>query len=157
MVKNDKKFCLSHSISQEPYIIWLSFIMQMCKMIISAGVFFFCCCCCFFSILEFWFFGLSEGSKGKKWPKMANISLSHSISQEPCISYDHQSYDCGFWYACAKWWYLQPIFSFFKILILGFFRGGKKAKNDLKLPISVCFALYLRNCRLYHWDFDNDI
>ena len=31
------------------------------------------------------------------------------------------------------------------------------AKDDLKLPISVCFALYLRNCRSYHQDFDNDI
>ena len=30
------------------------------------------------------------------------------------------------------------------------------AKNDLKLPISVCFALYFRNCRSYQ-DFDNDI
>ena len=27
--------------------------------------------------------------------------------------------------------------------------GGKMAKNDIKLPISVCFALYLRNCRPY--------
>ena len=34
---------------------------------------------------------------------------------------------------------------------------GKRAKNDLKLPISVCFALYLRNCRSYHQDFDKDI
>ena len=37
------------------------------------------------------------------------------------------------------------------------FLGGKRAKNDLKLPISVCFAPYLRNCRSYHRDFDNDI
>ena len=40
MVQNDKKFCLLHSISQEPYIIWLSFMVQMYKMIISPGVFF---------------------------------------------------------------------------------------------------------------------
>ena len=39
MVQNYKKFCLSHSISQEPCIIWLSFMAQMCKMI-SPGVFF---------------------------------------------------------------------------------------------------------------------
>ena len=37
------------------------------------------------------------------------------------------------------------------------FAGGKRAKNDPKLPILVCFALYLRNCRSYHQDFDNDI
>ena len=36
------------------------------------------------------------------------------------------------------------------------FQEGKREKSDLKLPISVCFALYLRNCRLYQ-DFDNDI
>ena len=40
MIQNDKTFCLSHSISQEPYLIWLSFMVQMCKMIISPGVFF---------------------------------------------------------------------------------------------------------------------
>ena len=42
MVWNDKKLCLSHSISQEPYIIWLSLVVQMCKMIMSLGVFFQC-------------------------------------------------------------------------------------------------------------------
>ena len=35
--------------------------------------------------------------------------------------------------------------------------GSKRAKNDLKVPISVCFALYLRICRSYHQDFDNDV
>ena len=47
-------------------------------------------------------------------------------------------------------------FSFFKILILGVL-GGKGAKNDLKLPTSVRFALYLKNSISYHQDFDNDI
>ena len=37
MVQNDKKLCLSHTMSQEPYIIWLSFMVQMCKMIMSPG------------------------------------------------------------------------------------------------------------------------
>ena len=46
--------------------------------------------------------------------------------------------------------------SFFKILIFGVFRG-QKVKKDLKLQISVCFTLYLRNCRSYHQDFDNYI
>ena len=40
MVQNEKKFCLSRSISQEPYIIWFSFMMHMCKMIISMSIFF---------------------------------------------------------------------------------------------------------------------
>ena len=45
--RNDKKFCLSSSVSQEPYIIWLSFMVHMCKMIISPGVL-------FFKIMIFW-------------------------------------------------------------------------------------------------------
>ena len=50
------------------------------------------------------------------------------------------------------------ISQFFKIVFFflgggggGF--GGKSAKNVLKLPISVCHALYLRKCRSYHGDF----
>ena len=38
-IENDKIFLL-HSISQEPCIIWLSFMVHICKMIISSGVFF---------------------------------------------------------------------------------------------------------------------
>ena len=49
-VQNDKKFCLLHSISQEPNIIWLWFMVHMCKMIISVIFFFFH----FFKILIFW-------------------------------------------------------------------------------------------------------
>ena len=40
MVQNEKKFCLSCSISLESYIIWFSFIVLMCKMIIPRGDFF---------------------------------------------------------------------------------------------------------------------
>ena len=35
----DKTFCLLHFISQEPYIIWLSFIVHLCEMMIYPGVF----------------------------------------------------------------------------------------------------------------------
>ena len=49
MVQNDQKFCLSCSISQELYIIWLSFMVHMCKIIISPGA--------FFIFSKFWFFG----------------------------------------------------------------------------------------------------
>ena len=37
MVQNDKMFSPSRSISQEPNIIWFSFLVHMCKMIISLG------------------------------------------------------------------------------------------------------------------------
>ena len=56
---------------------------------------------------------------------------------------DHTSYDCHLWCTFLKWWYLQQFFSFSKIFIFGVFKGIK-GKNDLKSPISVCFALYLR-------------
>ena len=39
--RNDKKFCLSSSVAQEPYIIWLSFMVHMCKMIIFPDSFLF--------------------------------------------------------------------------------------------------------------------
>ena len=51
MVQNEERFCLLYSISQEPYIIWLSFMVDKCKMIIFPVVFFLH----FFKILVFWF------------------------------------------------------------------------------------------------------
>ena len=39
MVQNDKKICLSHSTSQEPYIIRLLFMVHMSAMIIFSGIF----------------------------------------------------------------------------------------------------------------------
>ena len=41
MVQNEKSICHSHSIFQEPYIVWLSFVVHKCKMRIFPGVFFF--------------------------------------------------------------------------------------------------------------------
>ena len=65
------------SICQEPYIIWLSFMVQMCKIIISPGVFF------NFKILIFWVFKWLKGQKMAQNDKI--FRLSHSISQEPYI------------------------------------------------------------------------
>ena len=73
MVQNDNKLCPSHSISQEPYIIWLSFMVHLCKMIISpAGSFSF-----FqdfdspgvFLILKFDFPGCPVAERAKNCPK----------------------------------------------------------------------------------------
>ena len=33
-VQNDKKYCLFHAASEIPYIVWLSFMVNICKMII---------------------------------------------------------------------------------------------------------------------------
>ena len=71
IVQNDKKFCLSPSISQEPYILWFSFVVHKCKMIMSPGI--------FFIFSKFWFFWFLGGSKGKKWPKMTKNSACHAL------------------------------------------------------------------------------
>ena len=182
MVQNDKKFCLLHFISQEPYIIWLSFMVHICKMIIFSSVLFI-----FSKILIFW---ILKGLKGQKMVQNdKRFCLLHAISQEPYIIW------LSFIVEICKIIIPPVVFLNFKILIFwvvrglkgnctsgtvhhmivckmmifpanffifqnfdfwGFY-GGKRAKDDLKLPISVCFALYLRNCRSYHQDFDNDI
>ena len=87
---DNKKFVCCHYVSQKLYIIWLWFLVHICKMMISPANFFIS------QNFDFWGF---QGGGG----------------------------------------------------------GGKKANNDLKLFISVCYALDLWNCRSYYWDFDNDI
>ena len=107
MVQNDKKFCLSRSISQEPYMIWFSFlgtknvpkngklylsctisqgpyiirssfVIHKCKMIISPSI--------FLIFSKFWFFVLLGRSKGKKlWQKKNKLCSSCLLSQEPYI------------------------------------------------------------------------
>ena len=89
-----KKFCLSRSISQEPYIIWLSFMVQMCKMIISPG--------CFFNFSKFWFSWCQRDWKGKKRPKMTKnyvclTLISRTIHQNDDTS-SHFFYFSKFWF-----------------------------------------------------------
>ena len=50
MAQNDKNLCLSHFISQEAYIIWLWFLLHICKMMISSAIFFIFSKFCFFSL-----------------------------------------------------------------------------------------------------------
>ena len=57
--QNDIKFCLLHSISQEPCIKWLSFIVHIYKMIISSGIF------VFFLIQNFDFLAPQVGKRAK--------------------------------------------------------------------------------------------
>ena len=61
MVQNDKTLYPLCSISQNPYIIWLSFMIYMCKMIISPCVF-----SIFFNIF---IFRVVSGVKGQKMTK----------------------------------------------------------------------------------------
>ena len=89
---NDKKFYLSCSISQELYIIWLSFVVHKCKMITSQGFFH------FFKILVFQFV---SGLKGQKWPKMARI-LSIVLHISGTIHHKIFIYDTH-----VKWYYFK--------------------------------------------------
>ena len=133
-VKGEK---MTHSISQEPYIIWLYFMVHVCKMKIFLGVFF------IFSKLTF---PVIRGVKGQK---MAQIDkkkfLRHFISQEAYIILS--------WFLVhvykikiQHFFFTFPKFSFF-----GFLRD-KRAKNYPKLAISVWHALY-HNCRSYQQDY----
>ena len=118
MVQNDKWFCLSRSISLEPYIIWLSFMLHMCKMIMSPGG-----CFIFSKFWFFWFLG-GGGKRAKnclKWPK---------ISQESYIIW------LSFMVHLCKM-IISPGF-FFKILIFWVVRGVKRQKtvqNDKKFVL----------------------
>ena len=90
-------------------IIWLSFMLHICKMII-------------------------KGQKATQNDK--NFCLSHSISHELKVQKMTQN-DKKF---CLLHSLSQELYI-----------------RNLKLPISVCFALYLRNSRLNHQDFHIDI
>ena len=84
MAQNDKKLLL-HLISQEPYIIWSSFMVHTCKRIKAPPSF------CIFS--KFWFLGSIMGKKGKQWPKMTKTYVW-------CTPYirKHTSYDNDYRY-----------------------------------------------------------
>ena len=93
-------FCLSRLIFQEPYIIWSSFMVHMCKKIISP--------CMFFIFSKFWFSGSLVGKRAKKAQNDEKFWLSHSVSQEPYVIW------LWFLVQCVKWWYLQQLAFFSK-------------------------------------------
>ena len=138
------------SVSCAPYfrnytsIIWLSFMVHMCKMIISPDV------AIIFS--KFWFLWSSVGLKGKKWSRMTKKCVCHA----PYLrTMHHMIDDRHLWYTSVQWWYLQVFFPFFKILfffqIVGGVKGHKRAQNDK----SFRGAPYFRNHTSYDchlWD-----
>ena len=86
MVQNEKKFCLLCSISQQPYIVWFSFMVHVCKMIISSGVFL------FFKTL---IFQVARRVKGQKWPKVTKNSACYALYLRNHTLYDlHLRYTC---------------------------------------------------------------
>ena len=91
--KNDPKWQKNMSVTSYisgPYVIWSSFMVHICKRIISPYI--------FFIFSKFWFSGSLGGWKVKKWPKMTK----HSVSLTPYL-WNCTSYDCHFWDTCVKW------------------------------------------------------
>ena len=79
MVQNDKKFHLSHFISQEPYIIQLSFMVHLCEMM-SPGVFF-----QFFKILIF---------QVNRVKEQKAVQIDKNFVRHAPYLRNHTSYDC---------------------------------------------------------------
>ena len=130
MVHNAKKFCLLQSMPQEPYIIWLSFMVHICKMIIFSGVFF------FFSI--FWFSGSIGGKRatyGPEWQKTCRAPYLRK----------HTSCDCHLWCKYVKWLYVQVFFSILKFWFSGLSGGWNGKKWPKMTENSVFLTPYLRN------------
>ena len=129
MVQNVKKLC------PEPYIIWFSFMVYMCKKIIFLMFFLH-----FFQIL---FFRVNSAIKEQKMAQNDKKLFC-------CTPYPRKhTYDHDLWDSCVKWWHLQML-SFFKILVFQIVRGegvGGMTKN------SVSLTLYLRNHASYDCGF----
>ena len=106
----------------------------------------------FFSMLKLWFFRLLRGWKGTKLPKMAKISVCHTLYFR-----NHISYDLHLWYTCMYKMIISPgifFIFFFKTLIFriirdvgrGVEKGQNMAHNDKKscLSHSVSQEPYIR-------------
>ena len=68
--QNEKNFCLSHSLSQESFFIIFSFIVHICKMIKSQGIFF------ILLIFKILIFRVVRGVKGEERAKMTKKYVS---------------------------------------------------------------------------------
>ena len=123
-----KKLCPLHLISKEPYIIWLSFVVHKCKLMISPG---------FFS--KFWFFS-KRTKNGPKWEKILPVELDISGTIHHMIIIRGRK--------CKMIIFPGVFFHFFKTLIFWFVSGIKGQKWSKMTKISVCCALYLRNLYL---------
>ena len=129
MVQNEKKFCLSCSISQESYIIWFWFLVCVCK-VISPGV--------FFMFSKFWFSafmgGRGGGKRVKNSPKWQKILL-RLIAQEPYVIWlSFVEYKCKM--------ILSWAFFFWDFDFLGCYKG-QRATNGPRWQKTLSFALYI--------------
>ena len=86
-----------------------------------------------FIFSKFCFSGLLGGwrVKGKKWPRMRK-----KFCLTPYLR-NSTSYDCGFWYTCVKWCYLQQLFCF-HFFQNSDFSGFSKFINECQKEILSC-------------------
>ena len=80
MAQNNEKLCLSHSISQKSYIIWLWFLVRMCKMMASLDDFFI-----FLKILILWVVRWVKRQKMAQYDKKLSVSLCVSGAVPHCV------------------------------------------------------------------------
>ena len=93
MAQDDKKFCLLHFVSREPYVIWLSFmLLHLCYSCVKWHIqeFF-----SFFQSFDFW--DCYWGKRTKNSPKWQNSVC--------CTWYlrNNTSCNCHLWYTSIKW------------------------------------------------------
>ena len=93
----------------------------------------------FFEILALWVVWFC-GGRGLKRQNMAQNDKTFRLTSylKNCTSYD-----CGFWYTCVKWWYLQQTFSFFQ---KSGFSGFSKFINKCQKKILTCVSPYSHVC-----------
>ena len=140
MAQNDKKLCLPCLVSQEAYIIWSSFMLLMCKRIISPGFF-----SNFFQIL---ILGVKSELKGQKMAQHdKKICLSHSIFQETSIIW------LWFFGTRVKWRHLQMLSSFFQNFNFPGFSGDKRANNGQKRQKIMSVSVHISGTVLYYCGF----
>ena len=127
MVENDKKFCLLHSIFEEPYVIWLSF------MFVNISL----------KILIFW---VHRGVKEQKMVQNDKTCLSCSISEEQHIKW------LSFMVQISKMIVSPGVFFNVKIFIFQFVKGPKGQKNGPKCWKCLSVAPYISGT-IYHMIF----
>ena len=130
-VQNDKQFCPSRFISQEPYIIWLSFMVHLHKMI-SPGLFSF--------YQNFEFLGCSGGKRAKNGPKWQKI-MSVALHIWGTVHHMTVIYVCKMMISLGIFSYL--FIFFFSILIFWVHRVPQRAQNGPEWQKIMSLALHI--------------
>ena len=127
MTQNDKKLCPSGLISQEPYTIWSSFMVHMCKRIIPVGV---------FKIFP------NSNFQEQQWGKMAKNGQKRQKIMSLAL-HTQEADLIWLWFLvhmCNMMIISSNFFHFFKILIFLFLNGTRGEKGK-KWPVMSKFSL----------------